>query len=217
MLSLFPSQQNKIPAISLFIVHAIFFASILFTYLHSNAELEKQVKTQQIIASTTTLSKLYYDAGLAIGAYSLTKNEMFSERAQKLIEQIPVALKNLETQTEEQPVKEIKFTDIKSAAQQGLNELEIAKKAISNSPSSLLSSEQIEIRGAYKKIKTISDELQTKLDKLSEGEQKLSRNCPEHIRLFQLLLITTFIFYVSFNYTIQRKLTDLVCRLAHNT
>jgi CHASE3 domain sensor protein len=217
MLSLFPSQQNKIPLLALIIIHLTFAVSIIFAYLNCDRELQKEAHAQEIVASTTILSKLYYDAGLAIGAYSLTKNDMFADRYQKLIGQIPTAIETLHVLTDQQPVKEIKFQEIEQVAKQALTQLISAKAVIDSNASSPFTGNQGEVRALYKKIKLVTDQLQDKLDQLSQGEQKLAKDSPHHRKIFQLLLATSFILYVSYNLAVQQRLSNLVCRLAHHT
>ena len=125
-----PPKKQKHPLLLIFLLHSVFLIAIVFFYQRANFETEKRAKSQEIIAAATILSKLYYDAGLAIGAYALTKNSLFGERYQKLVQQIPAALDNLHVLTNEQPVKEITFQEIDQVAQEGLNQLVTAKTTI---------------------------------------------------------------------------------------
>ena len=52
-------------------------------------EVQRQIRSKAIISRANTLSKLFYDAGVAMGGYSITKSPLFSDRYDKIVRQIP--------------------------------------------------------------------------------------------------------------------------------
>src|ERR1700733_5651247 len=155
MQSLIPKEAKIVPTLSIIIIHLVFILVIIFAYRYANKELQKQVITEQIEATTITLSKLFYDSGLSIGAYSLTKNKTFIDRYQKLINQISPTIETLNRLVDKQPVKEISFGEINPTAQEALKQLEDAKNILNNTITSPLSDDQGEIRSLYKRVKAL--------------------------------------------------------------
>jgi hypothetical protein len=87
-----------------------------------------------------------YDSGLAIGAYSLTRNKSFIDRYQKLVNQISPTVETLHQLVDKQPVKEISFSEINQVAQAALKQLEDAKTILNNSSITPFNDDQGEIR-----------------------------------------------------------------------
>ncbi len=56
------------------------FLAVLTELLHrAEVEVQRQVRSKAIISQANTLSKLFYDAGVAMGGYSITKSPLFSD------------------------------------------------------------------------------------------------------------------------------------------
>jgi CHASE3 domain sensor protein len=168
-------------------------------------ELQKEVITEQIVATATTLSKLFYDSGLSIGAYSLTRNRSFIDRYQKLVDQVSPTIETLHALVDKQPVKEISFLEINQIVQEALKQLEQAKTTLNNSTITPLNDDQGQIRTLYKQVKALADQLQGKLDRLSQAEQELSKNSSCTRSLYQFLLALVFCSYVAFSLTVHLK------------
>lgn len=195
-----PCKKEKTRNRGLIILLHLFFLLIIPTlYILEKTELQKQVNSERIMAVTTTLSKLFYDSGLSIGAYSLTKNHTFIDRYQKLIGQIPANIETLKNLLKKQPVKIITFNDINTDAQTALKQLDDAKNLLKDSGLSPLSDSESVIRHAYKEIKHSADQLQTKLDTLTQSEQNLAQENIYYLSLYELLLAATFFCYVGLN------------------
>ena len=206
MWSLIPKKRFLMS--SPILIHSVFLLSIVSSYHFSNTELQKQVNTEQIIATSTTLSKLFYDSGLSVGAYGLTKNQTFIDRYQKLVNQISPTIETLHKLVNQQPVKEISFQEINQTAQQTLEQLKDAKTVLRDSNLSPLNDNQGEIHNLYKQIKSSADQLQSKLDQLSLAEQELSKSSLSYRSIYQLLLALTFFCYVGLNLTMQQKIHE---------
>ncbi len=199
------------------LIHSFLAVCIIFWYHSCNVELQKQANTQEIIATTTTLSKLFYDSGLSIGAYSLTKNKTFIDRYQKLVNQISPTIETLHKLVNEQPVKEISYQEISHVAQEALKQLENAKKILDDNNISPVSDDQGKIRTLYKQVKALADQLQSKLDQLSQAEQEASKNSSSNRQIGQSLLALVFFFYIGFSLTMHLRYLKCMATKSHLT
>jgi ABC-type transporter Mla subunit MlaD len=205
------AKKQKLLLLSPLLINAIFVVIIVLAYHCGNLESEKEVNTERIIATNTTLSKLFYDCGLAIGAYSLTRNQNFVDRYQKLVGQISPNIETLHKLMDKQPVKQISFEEINQTAQEALKQLEAAKTSLNNADSPI-SDTQGEIRALYKQIKSLADQFQSKLDILSASEQDLAKDSAKYKTIYQILLALTFFCYVGFNLSIQQRFIKALLR-----
>ncbi len=57
----------------------------------------EQIRARSIVTESSALSKLFNDAGVAIGGYSINKSQLFSDRYKRISEQIPLSLQELKT------------------------------------------------------------------------------------------------------------------------
>ncbi len=77
------------------IFEVIFLATLTYLLRQAEIEVQRQVRSKAIISQANTLSKLFYDAGVAMGGYSITKSPLFSDRYDKIVRQIPQDLDEL--------------------------------------------------------------------------------------------------------------------------
>ena len=209
-------KKAKFPLVStLLLLHTVFLLLILFSYYKCDTELRKQVNTERIVATSTTLSKLYYDSGISMGAYSLTKNSTFIDRYQKLVGQISPTIETLKKLVEQQPVKGISFSEINRPAQEALKQLEDAKTKLTTNNESSLGENRGEILNTYKRIKALADQLQNKLDQLTQAEQEKLKN--NRRTVFQFLLAFFFLCYVVWNLSVQQNYLKMISTLRQTT
>jgi CHASE3 domain sensor protein len=175
----------------------------LFALLYQN--LQSEAKAKEVTAQTTILSKYFYDAGLAVGAYSLTRNQMFAERYNKLVAQIPVALENLHQLVDEQPKTASRFDAIKQLTQKGLAELAEDKQIVDKGQLNALTDDQGQARKAYKQIKLIADALQQELDQLSADEEQMAVQASRLRFVFVTLSAVVLFAYAAYNCIVQIK------------
>ncbi len=191
--------------------HLIFFLLIGILYLGSYAIARNEMKAKEITVQATVLSKHFYDAGLAIGAYGLTKNQMFADRYIRLAGQIPQAVNDLDKLTVGQPAAErVRFQIIKQITGEGLAKLNQSKLNIDSSTLSPLMDDQGQARKAYKEIKALADQLQVELDGLVAEE----KNSFDSLHLVQklahyMLLLLVFVYAIS-NFVVQQCLFKLL-------
>ncbi len=206
MLSKIKAHQNRNPFLHLLFMHLFIISLIFFIYHRCNLEFEREAKSQEIITATSSLSKSFYDAALAIGAYGLTKNAMFVERYQKLSTQISLSTQTIHTLIKDQSINKTDCAETEQLVQQGLNQLSNAKTILDENQLSSFGSDNSDLRNLYKQIKLTADQLQSKLDQLSQTEQKILQNSPHYKMVNQVLLALTLTFYAIYNLSIQYRL-----------
>ncbi len=145
------------------LVFIITFASAVshyFLFEQWKAEREvlyEQVKMRAVNAQCNALSKLFYDAGVAMGGYSITKNDLFSERFNKIIKGIPEALKELRALEESDSVALKKVDEIEVTINDGMKLLLEAKESIDDNAHRTC---QLYGRHRYKELRAVADRLQ---------------------------------------------------------
>src|ERR1700722_10413295 len=112
------------------IFEVIFLATLTYLLRQAEIEVQRQVRSKAIISQANTLSKLFYDAGVAMGGYSITKSPLFSDRYDKIVHQIPQDLEELKTLLGDNPRQQQILQTLKQITENGLAILTEAKSAI---------------------------------------------------------------------------------------
>ncbi len=151
---------------------------IILGFLLNNAELEvqRQVRSKAIISEANVLSKLFYDAGVAMGGYTITRSPLFKERYNKIVGQIPGDLNELRNLVGDNPRQQETLKNLASITERGLKILDQAKAAIDNNDVDVA---QFRARSMYKEIRQLADRLQQELQGLTEDEEKIANQSPE--------------------------------------
>lgn len=123
-------------------------------------EVQAQVRSKAIISQSNALSKLFYDAGVAMGGYSITKSQLFSERYDKIVRQIPEDVKELRSLVEEDQEKQEHVDKLEGITKEGLKILNEAKSAIDDNRIDVA---QFRARHMYKQIRQLADQLHDEL------------------------------------------------------
>ncbi len=148
-------------------------ALLILSIWHYQNEIRTVTRAQSIITEATTVSKLHYDAGVAIGGYSMTRSPVFRERFDGLTKTIPEHLKELERLLQDFPEQSARLEEIRTLARSSLSVLRQSREVVDNNDTEV---EQTQTRNLYKNIRSISDELQEKLRLLiADCKDKLSR------------------------------------------
>jgi PAS domain S-box-containing protein len=151
---------------------------IVLSVLLQNAETEvqRQVRSKAIISQANALSKLFYDAGVAMGGYSITKSPLFSDRYDKIVRQIPSDLVELKALVGDNEKQQAILVRLQAITSDGLKILGEAKAAIDDNRVDVA---QFRARHMYKQIRQLADQLQDELKGLTEDERKLESLSPE--------------------------------------
>ncbi|MBS1990636.1 MAG: CHASE3 domain-containing protein [Cyanobacteria bacterium SZAS LIN-3] len=136
-----------------------------------NAEMEvqKQMRAKAIISQSNALSKLFYDAGVAMGGYSITKSPLFTERYAKITKQIPEDLASLKELVGDDPRQKARIIRLEQIIRDGLKILDQAKSAIDDNRVDVA---QFRARHMYKQVRQLADMLQAELKLLTAEESR---------------------------------------------
>lgn len=158
------------------IFELIFLATLTYLLRQAEVEVQRQVRSKAIISQANTLSKLFYDAGVAMGGYSITKSPLFSDRYDKIVRQIPQDLLELKTLVGDNPRQQEILSNLHTITVTGLKILGEAKAAIDDNRVDVA---QFRARHMYKEIRSLADRLQDELRGLTEDERKIESESPE--------------------------------------
>jgi PAS domain S-box-containing protein len=158
------------------IFELIFLATLTALLRQAEIEVQRQVRSKAIISQANTLSKLFYDAGVAMGGYSITKSPLFSDRYDKIVRQIPQDLNELKSLVGDNPRQQQILQNLAVITVTGLKILGEAKSAIDDNRVDVA---QFRARHMYKEIRSLADKLQDELRGLTEDERKIESEGPE--------------------------------------
>ncbi len=97
----------------------------------SEAEVQRHVRSKAIIAHANVLSKSFYDCGIAMGGYSITKSPLFADRFERIKTEIPRELQELKIVVGSDNEKQLRTIGrLERITAQGLDILNSAKAAI---------------------------------------------------------------------------------------
>ncbi|HEY9679042.1 MAG TPA: PAS domain S-box protein [Drouetiella sp.] len=158
------------------IFEVIFLATLTYLLRQAEIEVQRQVRSKAIISQANTLSKLFYDAGVAMGGYSITKSPLFSDRYDKIVRQIPQDLDELKNLVGDNQRQQQILQNLQVITVTGLKILGEAKSAIDDNRVDVA---QFRARHMYKEIRSLADRLQDELRGLTEDERKIESEGPE--------------------------------------
>lgn len=163
--------------VSVPLITGLIFLGILSVLLRqAEIEVQRQVRSKAIISQANTLSKLFYDAGVAMGGYSITKSPLFSDRYDKIVRQIPQDLQELKNLVGDNSRQQQILQNLQGITVTGLKILGEAKAAIDDNRVDVA---QFRARHMYKEIRSLADRLQDELRGLTEDERKIESESPE--------------------------------------
>jgi CHASE3 domain sensor protein len=148
----------------------------------------------QLCLVAEAISRLDYDAGVAMGGYSITKARLFYNRFQQIVESLPKKIQELKDLVSTVPVEE---PIVQSISTQSLNILAINRevKAMIDNPK--ITADQVKQRHVYKTIRGSADRLQQDIQALSERDlalmhETLHKGARIPNRKFQIFLLAFF-------------------------
>ena len=147
--------------------------------------LYEQVRMRAVKAQCNALSKRLYDAGVAMGGYSITGSDTFLERFNKIIKGIPADLKELRALEESDSAALKKVDEIEGSIDGGIKLLLEAKDGIDDNAHRTC---QLYGRHRYRELRAIADKLHDQLKAL-QLETKASSIKDQGRQALTLLLI----------------------------
>lgn len=169
------SHQGFILVLIPLIFELIFLALLTALLGQAEIEVQKQIRSKAVIAQANTLSKLFYDAGVAVAGYSITRSPLFSDRYNKIVRQIPQDLHELKGIVGDNVHQQQILHNLEQITVTGLTILNEAKSAIDQNR---LDIAQFRARHMYKDIRSLADRLQEELHALTEDERRIENEGP---------------------------------------
>ncbi|MFA6209397.1 MAG: CHASE3 domain-containing protein [Candidatus Obscuribacterales bacterium] len=166
-----------------------------------NERLE-QIRDREIVVECNQVTKLFNDAGVAIGGYSISMSPMFAERYLKIAEELRSTLRHLKTLIDDSKQQAI-FARVESAALEGLKTMEQAKGAIDDSRADV---GQHRSRHMYKGLREFSEELQQEMQTLTPANNAPATPSTASVMVFAFLIISTLLNLVIAALMLPRKM-----------
>lgn len=133
-----------------------------------DAERLEQIRARAIITESNNISKLFNDAGVAVGGYSITKSPVFADRFDKLSEQITNDLHELKELVGEGRNQQGDFGRFDATISDGMKTLAEAKSAIGDNRADV---GQVRTRHMYKGLRQVTEQLQSEIKSLTAVEE----------------------------------------------
>jgi PAS domain S-box-containing protein len=190
-------SHKGIILVSVPLILELVFIAVLSVLLHqAEVEVQRQIRSKAIISQATQLSKMFYDAGIAVGGYSITKSPIFSDRYEKIVHQIPLDILDLKQLIGNNQRQQQILKNLSVITETGLKILTEAKGAVDENQVDVA---QFRARHMYKEIRSLADRLQDELHGLTDEEQKIADLSPEDSSRSQSLVKVFLVVGVIFN------------------
>lgn len=148
------------------LVFELCFAYALVEMLRQDSDrVAEHVRCRAINAQAAALSKLFYDSGVAMGGYSMTKSDVFTKRFDNIVKQIPQDVAELSDLVKDDKDSVPAMQRVKQITTDGLKTLAEAKAAIDDNHVDVA---QFRARHMYKQLRQLADQLQEELTGISE-------------------------------------------------
>lgn len=135
-----------------------------------NEVILEQARCAALISQADVLSSLFYDAGVAMGGYSITKSNLYEARFDAITSQLPVAFEELKKLTAGHPEAQEPIARIGQLVKSGLLEMSEAKAAID---ANHIDVAQFKARHMYKQIRQTADQIRDELNGLTQVPRKI--------------------------------------------
>lgn len=133
---------------------------VCLTGLMHDAESKQwqQMHANAVIFEAGNLQRIMHDAGIAIGGYSITKNDMYGQRSSQIIDSIPDHLYKLRKLVVGNPRQQIAMQNLERETMHGLQMLRNARQSIKDSSQAQ----------GMRRIRDLYDELRDTTNRMGE-------------------------------------------------
>jgi PAS domain S-box-containing protein len=196
------------------------FLAVLSQLLHeSEIEIQKQMRSKDIVVEANSLSTRFFDAGVAMAGYSVTRSPKFGDRYQEIAQEIPETLNRLRTLVAGNVAQTESVDRLQGITDGSLHLLQQAKLAIDENQAD---STQFSAHHMYKEIRSNFDKLKAELKIVTEEARKIEEQSPEQrdrverlVKLFIVFgiganVVLTFAMALLFMQGINQKLQNLI-------
>lgn len=158
--------------VSASLINLVLLFAIGLCFKQVDTERIEQIRARAITTECIVLSKLFNDAGVAIGGYSITKTQLYSDRYKRISEQIPLSLRELKTLVGENNKQRAILGRIETTILDGMKTLAEAKARVDTvTPSEC----QFRARPVYRIWRQQLEQLSEALNALVTVEQITSK------------------------------------------
>ncbi len=160
------------------LVFATVFLLILTLLLNqAEKEIQAQIRAKALVTEAGELQKSFYDAGVAMAGYSITKSPLFADRFDNILKQIPKILDSLNSLVGDNPKQQQILAELKSIANSALKILSEAKTALATDEIDIA---QMKSRNVYQQARALTDKLKVTINDLTADEEQLvnKKNSP---------------------------------------
>ncbi len=126
----------------------------------TESEVENQMRLRAILDRSHIISRLYYDAGVAMGGYSVSKSSVFMDRYNRIVNQLPIDLEALSQLVKDDREKSNTVEKIKKLVSDGLTLLTDTKKFVDDNRADIA---EYKARNTYQRTKKSANDLQLSL------------------------------------------------------
>jgi hypothetical protein len=179
-------QDRKTACALAFLAVQSFFLLVLFVLYHqTEVEMDRQITANTIITKSSTISKSFYDAAIALAIYGVSRNQLLNDRYQSIVQQIPLEvseLRNALSNNENEQQASANINDITTSG------LEILKEAKTEADTSHLDMSQDNSRQTLREIRLLADRLNTELSHIAEGARKAGQKSGETNQKYKLAI-----------------------------
>lgn len=151
------------------ILEMTFLMFLLHLQVAAFKESDDLYNARALVNQANGLSRSFYDAGMAMGGYSITKKDPFKERFYEIVGRVPDRTRRLTQYVCGNQQKLQSIQRLEQIVQNGLSVLEDARRAIDEP----LYFWQFRARHMYKQIRQLADQLQDELKVLTVEDRRL--------------------------------------------
>lgn len=161
----------------LLVFEFLLIAALSALLYQADYDVQQQLRSRDILSKANSLSKSFYDAGVAIDGYKITKSPLFSDRYDKLNRQIFADLTELKTLFGDNAREQQILKNLAVITETGFKILDDKKMGIDQEKAD--DDVQFRARHMYKEVRSINDRLQEEVFGLTESERKLAQESSE--------------------------------------
>ena len=200
-----PRRVRSALPIQFAIIAALDLVLLIGSFTQYSGAVSAKFKAHSVISEANAVSKLFYDAGVAVGGYSITKNSLFASRYEMIVKQIPEDIKTLEDLLGDDVKSLSSLTRVSKLTDSGLKTLSDARTSIDSASAD---ANQLQARHMYKEIRETADKLQVELGTLTESSKKIATDSSWMVRansVFAIELLLLLIGNVALVGTLVRR------------
>lgn len=143
--------------------------SLMALQVEARRESAELYSAKKIVSQANHISKDFYDAGVAMGGYSITGSKRYEERYNEIVDGVPSRTGQLVQLVDGNQKKLQSVVRIKQIVEDGIKLLDEAKHAIDDP----FYYYQFRARHSYKKIRIFADQLQDELKILTADDRAI--------------------------------------------